>query len=765
MHTLITLLVLVFASPEGGAESRSTTEGEVRSPATGGEVSSGARGSTEPKGEVASRSTSPAQPAPAPEGEEEVVTTSRERPEQTAPNVSAASTEPPQKTEHGDEIIVTGVRKKTTLLKTSHNVAIVGKREIKERSPVSIAEAIQNIPGVALFYKGAVFINPIIRGLGGRRVLMLLDGSILNSNKTMGVVGYFLDMNDVERIEVVRGPASVLFGSGALGGVINIVSKDPFKQKIGLSGILNTYYGTNNNEVMVYNRNTYNWGDSFVTLGLRFRQADNYTMGGGDEVLSSMFEDKNIFLKVGKRFGRHSLVLDMRGYFGTDMGKALDDMDMRKIRKIRFPHDRNYRGALHYHYRGAGFLRNAKATLYYSRTDRHQQVDLFTPGYERITTYTQKRGDIWNMGGNGSLLYQFKPETSLTLGIDSVYKQMDMDKEVWIEDWGAPGEFNSMGVTKEFKNTSQIQAGLFGQLKHQMGDLALTLALRGDFLYTTGDLPQDMDITTGVWEDNTTTLVAPSGSVGLLYRPRKSIAFKLNLSSAFRGPDLREIYFSGANCYGYTCGNTKMDPERSYNLDGGVLYKKRGYHLELNGFYYYVNDYINFGPKSPEDNAPAVCDLVYKNIQRARLTGGEISLRKVFPLLGRALKVAPYVKASYIYAEDLDTDKPLALIPPLSVTGGVRFFGKKYPGFGKYFLQVYGRFDAKQTRVAPDEEESEAYGILNARAGVIIPFTRVVDSVSITATGSNLLDKKYSPHLASPYKMGRQIKFNLAVRY
>ncbi|MBN2772172.1 MAG: TonB-dependent receptor [Spirochaetes bacterium] len=672
-----------------------------------------------------------------------------------------------KKVEDNDEcIIVTGSRNKSNKLDVHGSVEIVDKKEIKERAPVGVGQAISEVPGVSLFTKSIIFMNPVIRGLGGRRVVMVLDGSILDSNKTMGLVGYFIDLNDIERIEIIKGPSSVLYGSGALGGVINIVSEDIFNLKKGFSGTLGSIYGLNNNEMTEYIKTAYNTGTAFVSLTLRYRNADNFEAGGGTVVQSTMFEDYYMSLRAGKKFGAHSFIFDARTYLGVDLGKSQDEEDFSKTRRIHFPHDRNYRSMLRYNYSNIGnVLEKISATLFYSMTDRKQRADIYDPTYTTIMNYTDKNGDIWNAGSTGHLLLKFSPQMEFTFGWDAIYRSMNSEIEYFNTDFLNPGDFFSVGTLREFRDATQSIGSLFGRGIYKVGDFSFMASARGDFVSTKGQIPAERNTANTVWISESSSDQAFSGSVGVVWKPEKTLAIKTIISSAFRAPDLHEIFFTGANCYGYTCGNTDLKPERSYNIDAGIIWKKGSSMFELNGFYYRVMDLINFGPVVPEDNAPEICELLYKNTQKAEITGIDATVKHKFPILGKTLGVLPFIKAGYTQARDLNTKEWIAGIPPLHINTGIRFEGRKFPNPGQYFLQTAIRWEAKQNHVATGEDKSDAFFLFNASVGITVPLYQYLESASFFISGTNLLDKKYSSHLSSALNPGRQIKFIVEVKY
>src|SRR5919112_665063 len=146
---------------------------------------------------------------------------------------------------------VTATPNATTLLNSPQPVSALSQDELRVAQAPSLGETIQNLPGVRSLSTGTGIGKPVIRGLTSNRVLIVADGQRLETQQWGDEHSPNVDSGDAERIEVIRGPASVLYGSDALGGVVNVVPKE-LPDAIGrdgfVSGDLSTSYSTNNRE-------------------------------------------------------------------------------------------------------------------------------------------------------------------------------------------------------------------------------------------------------------------------------------------------------------------------------------------------------------------------------------------------------------------------------------------------------------------------------------------------------------------------------------
>lgn len=130
------------------------------------------------------------------------------------------------------EVQVTASALATTALTSPQPTGVLSTEELRSRRAASLGETIQSLPGVHNFSTGAGIGKPVIRGLSSNRVLVLADGQRLETQQWGDEHGPQVEAGEAERIEVIRGPASVLYGSDALGGVVNVITR-PVPDAIG----------------------------------------------------------------------------------------------------------------------------------------------------------------------------------------------------------------------------------------------------------------------------------------------------------------------------------------------------------------------------------------------------------------------------------------------------------------------------------------------------------------------------------------------------
>jgi outer membrane receptor protein involved in Fe transport len=146
-----------------------------------------------------------------------------------------------------EEIVVTALRHPESITSIPAAESVIETEIIQEKMAPNIAEGLQNLPGLSSTGSGGFSIVPNIRGLARRRVLIMVDNARITSDRRTGPSASFVNMEDIGKIEVLRSPSSVFYGSDAIGGVIHIFTKSPLIKE-GLQGKVNLKYGTVNQE-------------------------------------------------------------------------------------------------------------------------------------------------------------------------------------------------------------------------------------------------------------------------------------------------------------------------------------------------------------------------------------------------------------------------------------------------------------------------------------------------------------------------------------
>ena len=163
-----------------------------------------------------------------------------------------------------NEVVVTGSTRATEINRTPVPMITVSSRELQQNLNTNIIDAISNLPGVSAVTTGPNVSKPFIHGLGYNRVLTMFDGVRQEGQQWGDEHGIEVDENAVDRIEIVKGPASLIYGSDALAGVVNLLPAPPVPDGT-IKGHVETNYQTNNGLIAAHaaldgNHNGFIWG-------------------------------------------------------------------------------------------------------------------------------------------------------------------------------------------------------------------------------------------------------------------------------------------------------------------------------------------------------------------------------------------------------------------------------------------------------------------------------------------------------------------------
>ncbi|MCU0407161.1 MAG: TonB-dependent receptor [Ignavibacteriaceae bacterium] len=220
-----------------------------------------------------------------------------------------------------DEVVVSTNRTEDYLRNSPFAESLVGKEEIQIRPSFSLPDILQNEPGVSLLRDGIWGTEVSIRGLNRENVITLIDGNRIATSTDVAARLSMVDMNNVERVEVIKGASSSIYGSGATGGIVNIITKSPqLYDRFSLNGNVLTEYNSVN-DLSVLGGSLYSGSSSWsAKLSGSYRKANNTQTPNG-ELNNSQFEDYsfsgglNIF-----PIDNHKLKIDYQLFRADDVG-------------------------------------------------------------------------------------------------------------------------------------------------------------------------------------------------------------------------------------------------------------------------------------------------------------------------------------------------------------------------------------------------------------------------------------------------------------
>lgn len=626
-----------------------------------------------------------------------------------------------------DTVVVTARGRDSLVSATPGGVGIIGSEEILYRHPPALADMAAHIPGVSKASDSIWGADVNIRGLGRNRVIVLIDGCRVNTATDINAQFGLIDPMEVERVEVLKGPISALYGSGSIGGVINIITRQTeFTEMPQWQGAVSAAGASNPAGYGAYGNIAYTNADQWVYASAGRRDYGSYDDGDGDRVRNSQFDDFQGKVQLSKRWNdTNRSRIQFQRYQANEVGipgsgianlPVSSDVTYPDLSRtlVNFTHDVDFESMR---------LTASKINAYFQRIDRKVRIDRFTAGpiaEIRPQATHDTLGAVWRNH------LEIGPH-QLTAGID-----------VW--NWEYEGtrirrfaDGRSI-IDMPLADSSQLSAGVFVEDDWRITDrVTFNTGLRIDHitaesedLYKSVDPPGDL-IRPGEQE----TDMSWNAHAGLTWQFLSDWSMTLITASSYRAPDLLDrfkyIYFSAdSELY----GNPDLDPERSLFFETGIHYRRSGFGASVNGFYNEVRDMI-------ADPRPSGGIRQLENIDKARIYGFETDVRWLF-----ATDWSVYGNLAFARGRDVENSQELAFVPPLNGLAGIRWDDNL-----RFWWRVELEWAADQNRTPADVDPADAWAIINLAAGY--RFTTGDTRHDLVLRIDNLADADYRNYLST----------------
>ncbi|MCH8548181.1 MAG: TonB-dependent receptor [Balneolaceae bacterium] len=559
-------------------------------------------------------------------------------------------------------------------------------QNLQDRQASSFGEMLDGEPGIAMRSFGPAPSRPVIRGFDGDRLLILENGERMGDlSNTAHDHNISIDPLVADRVEVVRGPASLLYGSSALGGVVNIITSDiPRDWERGSSGTVALEGSSMNDGFGSFGRYQVG-GDRWAATGrFSYRGADdlrtpagrlpgtfiqNLEGSAGAAYRSDRFKGGFSFSAIDHNYGLPEEIDDpdeeaeirmnqqsLQGSGQWTIGRFFDQID------FRMNASRLFQQEVELEFEDGGidedieleFLQHAmNATV----TARHQPFGVVDTGIVGMNTHIRQL----DVGG----------DEAFTPGIDNRSVALFTFHEIPLSD------------------ITRLQFGVRGETH--------SLSTRPN-----DDFP-------GMNETRSSS--ALSGSVGLNVRPFSGFEVGGQIARAHRFPILEELYADGVH-FGagvYERGNSDLQTEVGLGSDLFVKWGNSRVRAEVAGYWYHISDYVAFEPTGEtfRDSRNREWDIYEYSAHDARLLGGEAQI--TFQLTER---LETGVSADYVRGSRLDSDSPLPTMPPLRYRVQTRY------DTGRWWAGGNLRMVNSQKRVVDGELPTDGYTLLDFYSGI-----------------------------------------------
>jgi iron complex outermembrane receptor protein len=718
------------------------------------------------------------------------------------------------------EVVITGVTRATEIKRDPVPMVAVGKNYIDQHSASgNVIDEIANLPGVSAVTTGPNISKPFIHGLGYNRVVTAEDGIRQEGQQWGDEHGIEVDQNSIDRVEVIKGPASLSFGSDAIGGVVNLLTSPPVEQG-KILGDFQGIYGTNNGLIngsfkLQGNNNGFVWGTVISE-----KAAKDYQDQHDGRVYATNFNEKDARVMFGLNKSWGYSYLNASAF---DDLQAIPDGSRDSLRQFTYQNTEadvlprpfvptsvlnSYSlPALHQHvqlyriYDNSDFIigngNHLIVNLGYQYSHRREYTHPTTPDTPglnlQLTTYT------YDFKYNFNIAKDY--ETSV--GLNGMYQE------------------NTLGYSTDFPIPAyhQFDIGPFFVVKKSFGKLDLsggarydTRSFHGQSAYVdtgkqfypnlyTGPNPTTTPNVMQQFSALNKTFSGASGSFGATYNFSDQFLLKGNIARGFRAPSIAELSANGPDPGSqiYHVGNPDFKPEFDVQEDIGAFLTLENVTASVELFNNNIQNYIfqeqilnaDGSPERVNEDGQSETDGQYSKFTyvqtKARINGGEFSL-DIHPW--------PWLhfenEATLTYGTNLgdgghepDSLKYLPFIPPLHTHSELR--GTFNKGFKKlknlYAFVGFDHFDAQDRFFAAygTETYTAGYNLLSAGIGGNLINSKGEKVLELFIEGTNLANVNYQSNMSrlkyfdnpvvppgvTPgiFNMGRNISFKVVVPF
>lgn len=661
-----------------------------------------------------------------------------------------------------EEAVVTALKIERSADEIPASINFTTSLDAKKLSSPTISDALRREPGLSKGGDGVWATSINVRGLGENRLVTLIDRNRVETATDLTASLSMLDVNDIDHVEIIKGAQSSIYGSGAIGGIVNVVTKDGhFAETPYFNGSVTANYSSVNNGYGGYL--------ALYGGGKKWYVKVNATRAGAGDIktpdgylANSGYRTGNIgAIAAFKPFSGHILKLQFQRNASWDVG---------------IPGGASFSPAATASYKNIG---RTMASLNYEIRNLTQSFELlkFKAFYQGITrdvemlpnapvpvsgarpTRVTPYGEHNTFGANAECSWKFGSRNTLTAGAEMWRRNIFSDRKKYIDQYAA-GAVSAQMIRTEtpLPTASYTSAGIYAQdeMRFFSDRLILTFGGRFDVNTVKNEVCHNVEtvenVTTGIVNPNppgkyvtfaagSRTDPSWSGNAGLLFKAGKMLDLTLNLSRSYRSPALEELFkfidLSGNKIH---FGNPDLRPEKGIGGDIGARFHGENLNFRISAFVNGISDMIverrtNTDPASVNDT------LVLDNASRALLYGfdGEVSYR-----FARHFSVY----AAGAWTIGMETSKEyqwLPLIPPANGHIGISYDNPAILG-ARVELTAAGARTANQ--IAEGERATDAYARLDlALHSRIFNFGRC--NLQVFGGIENVTDAKYVNFLST----------------
>lgn len=677
-----------------------------------------------------------------------------------------------------NEVIVIGDHFKTGRMEQSQTVQTIDADFLKQQNSGTLINSIQKIPGISAINTGVGIAKPVIRGMSFNRVLVMEQGIKQEGQQWGADHGLEIDQYNPERLEIVKGPSSLLFGSDAIGGAIRILPPT-LPANDHLSGDFFTTYKSNNQLIGTSTGLQGAKNDAFFRLRLSTQDFGDYSVPAesfvyngfvlpiyNNQLKNTAGKERNISFSLGthKEWGATSLTISNfhqeAGLFPGATGipreyQLEDDGDTRNIDLPRQVVNHLKLISNTTVVIGENWL---EVDLGYQHNDRKEEGEPHAHGYQPTPDGDLALGlNLKTVSANARYNHKLGEHINGVFGLQGQWQD---NKQLGFE-FLLP-DFRAANI-----------GGYIYQEYAPNHKFSMNAGLRYDYGFRDIDEHIEPDYSTP--EEGDSIMRNPdiyrrfndfSAALGFSYYPDIYFNTKLNIGTSFRMPTAPELSSNGVHhgTFRHERGDPDLNSERGVQADWNLTYQRNNIYTLLTPFFGYYNRYIYLAPQAEFSDLPAGGQVYQYTQHDAVFTGLEFNFEYEF-VRNWHFRTA----AEYVWNKNLETRLPLPFTPPFSIYGELEYAKSiSNSSFSYYFIRVNYQYFAAQERVDRNEQPTPGYNLVTLAAGFDYKIKNQTAQFRISV--NNLFNKAYMNHL-SRYRLlnlpeqGRNIVLSLRIPF
>ena len=635
----------------------------------------------------------------------------------------------------GNAIVVTATRSPRPVFVTPAAVSVIDAGSLGRLKPNTVTDVFRELPGLDVSGVGVQQPRPIIRGQRGQRILLLQDGLRLNNSRRQqdfGEVPALVDPSEVERVEVVRGPSSVLYGTDAIGGVVNIITKRPEGE--GWHGVVGYRYGAEEEQHKGNATLRGRFGRFDLQVSAALREAGDYrapagtfgaiTLERATVVNATGVEDRSVSVRAGwEPAAGHSLFARLESYRAEGSGFGWVDPasyapDQPEI-DIRYPEQefRKLTAGWSAADVGAVFADRVDLLAYGQSNERVLTFDLFTgfgpqaPPGAGVQIDQRNFTDLATLGFRLEAKKLAAPGLLVTYGTDLFRDRSENTDSslTTILGFGPP----QSTVSTQPQVPAAWYRGLGGFLQGEL-TVGRTTVIGG---VRVQDVRAEAEAGPGLSADlSSKAVTAVVGSANVLFAVTDALTLVGSVGRGFRAPNLIEWFFDGPTPEGngYQVRSPELRPETSLNVDLGARFRSGRLAAEVFTFRNRVSDGIRIRPTGDQVGGfPA-----YQNVNLDRLLFRGVEASAEVRLAGGLAALGSY---TWLDSEDeLDPSNPVGDSFSSKLTGALRYRDARDRFWGEYGVRRNGERKDVALEDNPIGDVLPAFTVHTFRSGITL---------------------------------------------